>query len=326
MVDERILLPTDPQLAEHMDRRAFLVKGSIVGAGALAAPLLAQVPEAWAGGACHFGSVAQQRNGQSQQEALKHLERLVGRKFSTVHNRMPWDVSLVNPYSRWAVKGGRTPILSWFARRPDKSLIGFREIANGHHDRWITKQARTLRAANWSGYMCWHKEPEDETNPEDWKASYERVRKIFKNVGVRHFKWVVCLIASTYGKGEAGRWIPRADWDVVGADTTNRGGCGSFDYPWKSFATLYGPAYKFARKRGKKLYVVEFGSAEGEPGRKGDWFDSARKTIKRWPDLVGVSNLHEDSDCTYWVDSSPGALAGFKRMAHDPHFKRARRR
>jgi len=304
---------------ERMGRRAFLVKGSIVGAGALAAPFLPRVPEAWSAGNCHFGSAAQQRNGQSQQEALRQLERLVGRKFSTVHNRMPWETSLVNGYSRWAVDGGRTPILSWFARRPDRSLIGFRSIANGNHDRWITEQARTLRASGWSGYIAWHKEPEDETNPADWKAAYGRVRQIFRNVGVTKFKWVVCLIASTYGKGEAGLWLPNADWDLLGADTNNRYKCKGF--PWKTFGTLFGPARSFARKRGKKLYIVEFASVEGEVGRKGEWFDDARATIKKWPEIVGVSHLNEKSDCTYWVDTSPSALAGFRRMAFDPYFK-----
>ncbi|MDP9326691.1 MAG: hypothetical protein M3P10_00625 [Actinomycetota bacterium] len=302
-----------------MERRAFLLKASIVGAGALATPMLSRLPEAWGAGACHFGSTAQQRSGQTQQEALHQLERLVGRRFSTVHNRMAWDVPLVNSYSTWAVKGGRTPILSWFARRPTGSLIGFRSIANGDHDRWITHQARSLRRSGWSGYLCWHKEPEDETNPAEWKAAYARVRRIFKNVGVTRFRWVVCLIASTYAKGEARRWLPRADWDLLGVDTNNRYTCRGF--PWKPFPTLFGPAHDFARARGKKLFVVEFASVEGEAGRKAQWFDNARATIKSWPEVVGVSHINENSDCTYWVNTSQSALGAFRRMAFDPYFK-----
>ena len=89
----------DARRGKRMDRRAFLVKGSLVGAGALVAPMFSRLPEAMGAGACHFGSAAQQRNGQTQQAALQQLEQLVGRKFSTVHNRMPWDTGLVNPYS-----------------------------------------------------------------------------------------------------------------------------------------------------------------------------------------------------------------------------------
>lgn len=311
--------PLHRQHAGPMNRRAFLLKGSIVGAGALTASMLGRLPEAWSGGVCHFGSAAQQRSGQTQQEALQQLEQLVGRKFSTVHNRMPWDSSLVNGYSTWAVNGGRTPILSWFARRPDGSLIGFRSIANGNHDRWITEQARSLRASGWSGYLCWHKEPEDETNPSDWKAAYARVRQIFRNVGVTNFKWVVCLIASTYGKGEAGLWLPEADWDLLGADTNNRYTCKGF--PWKPFTTLFGPAHDFARARGRRLYIVEFASVEGEADRKAQWFDDARATIKSWPEIVGVSHINEKSDCTYWVNTSQSALDAYRRIAFDPYFK-----
>lgn len=311
----------DPARSGRIGRRAFLAKGALVGAGALAAPLLTRWPEVGAATrVCHIGSTVQPVGGLTQQEALLQLERMVGRRFSTVHNRMHWDMGLVNSYSSWAVQGGRTPILSWFARRPDRSLIGFDAIARGDHDRWITEQARTLRSAGWSGYMCWHKEPEDETDPESWKAAYKRVRKIFANVGVTRFKWVICLIASTFGKGEAGRWIPDARWDMVGADASNRYRCDGF--PWKSFDTLFGAARSFARARERKLYVVEFASVEGEPGRKEEWFDDARATIKKWPELVGVSYIHENSDCTYWIDTSQSALEGFRRMMSDTYFKK----
>jgi hypothetical protein len=304
--------------AERMGRRAFLVKGSIVGAGALAAPMLSKLPQAWGAGACHFGSVAQPRNGQSMQQSLLQLESLAGRRFSTVHQRMPWTTKLVNGYSTWAVEGGRTPILSWFARNGN-TLIGFKAIANGSHDRWITEQAQALRASGWSGYLCWHKEPEDETNATDWKAAYARVRQIFANVGVTKFKWVVCLIASTYRSGNAGSWIPNAPWDLLGADGNNRASCRNVS--WKTFGDVFGAANDFAVVRGKKLYIVEFASVEGASNQKAGWFDDARATIKTWPQLEGVSHLNEKSDCTYWVDTSSSALEGFRRMANDPHFK-----
>ena len=106
---------------------------------------------------------------------------------------------------------------------------------------------------------------------------------------------------------------------MIGADASNRYRCDGF--PWKSFETLFGAARQFARARGRKLYVVEFASVEGEPRRKAEWFDAARTTIKSWPEVAGVSYIHEDSDCTYWIDTSRSSLRAFRRMAFDPYFK-----
>jgi hypothetical protein len=217
------------------------------------------------------------------------------------------------------VDGGRTPILSWFARNKNKSLVGFRKIANGDYDSWITEQARDLRAAGWAGYLCFHKEPEDETNPTDWKDAYARVRQIFDNVGVTSFRWIVCLTATTYRKGTAGQWMPNARYEAVGVDGNNRYRCKNVD--WRSFGQMFSPARDFARSVGRGLYVVEYGCVEGESGRKGAWIDDAKATIKSWPEVEGVSYLHEMSDCNYRINTSTSALSAFRAMGQDSHFK-----
>ncbi len=259
------------------------------------------------------------RPGQDQEAALRALEKAVGRRFSTSHHRIPWTTNAVNGYSRWAVDGGRTPIISWFARQPGGGLVSWKKIAAGDYDGWITEQARGLRGAGWSGFFCFHKEPEDEGNAADWKAAYGRVRNIFANVGVKNFKWVVCLIAGTYAKDPAS-WMPTAPWDLLGADACNRYRCKN--RPWKSFADLYGPARTFARARGKNLYIVEYGTVEGEPGRKAKWFDAARATMKSWPEVVGASYIHENTDCNFLLDTSSSSLRRFRAMGSDPAFQR----
>lgn len=305
-------------LHDPIDRRRFLARSALVGGAALTSPLLGRAPWAGATGTVHWGSTAQPRGGQTQKQAFQALETLVGRPFSTVHQRMPWTTSLVNGFSRWAVENGHTPILSWFARNKNKSLVGFRKIANGGYDAWITEQARNLRAAGWSGYLCFHKEPEDETTPADWIAAYGRVRQIFQNVGVTNFRWVVCLTAATYKKGAASLWVPGAAYDLMGVDGNNRYRCKNVD--WRSFSDVFAPARNFALSRGRRLYVVEYGCIEGESGRKATWFDDAARTLASWPEVEGVSYLHESSDCTYWVDTSTSALNAFRAMGRDPLF------
>lgn len=301
-----------------IDRRRFITRGAALTGAALATPVLARIPYGMAAGTIHWGSTAQRRAGQTQKQAFQALESLVGRPFSTVHQRMPWTTSLVNGFSRWAVEGGHTPILSWFARNKNKSLVGFRKIADGGYDSWITEQARGLRASGWSGYLCFHKEPEDETNPADWTAAYGRVRQIFQNVGVTNFRWVVCLTAATFKKGAAGPWMPSASYDLIGVDGNNRYRCRNV--AWRSFAEMFTPAREFAVSRGRRLYVVEYGSVEGESGRKSTWFDEATTTLAGWPEVEGISYLHEQSDCTYWVNTSTSALNAFRSMGRNALF------
>jgi hypothetical protein len=304
----------------EIDRREFLKRTALTG-GVLATAGtigIADMLPASAGQRLMWGALALPRSGQSdQQEAVRHLERMVGRRFATTHYRMPWRTPLVNSFTRWSDRSGHKQILSWFART-QSSQISWRSIANGQHDAWITRQARNLRGAGWSGYICFHKEPEDEGNAADWKAAYGRVRQIFGNVGVRRFQWVVCLMASTYSSGHARRWLPNR-YDLLGVDGYNRDHCGGSS-GWRSFPDIIRPARNFARKRGKKLYVIEYGCVEGAAGQKAAWLDRAANTMRRWPQIEGASYNHENTDCNYYIDSSGSALRAFRRMGNHTAF------
>jgi hypothetical protein len=307
-----------------IDRREFLKKTAIVGAGAAAGvSILGSVPppaEAATAGA-RFGSLCQTRGGQSDQDAVLALEHKVGRRFSTTHHRLPWDNKLVNPFTTWSVQTGHTPIISWFARMGPNSPTLWTGIAQGRQDAWITSQARALRATGWHGFFCFHKEPEDEGSATDWKAAYNRVRKIFANVGVTNFRWIVCLINTTYSKGEAGLWMPSAGYDLVGADGSNRGHCVA-GRPWKSFTEMFGGAHTYASSHGKNLYFVEWASIEGEPGQRALWITDARAVIKSWPEVIGASYLSEDTDCNYRVDTTASSIAAFAAMGADSYYQR----
>jgi hypothetical protein len=195
--------------------------------------------------------------------------------------------------------------------------VSWRAIADGRHDGWITSQARSLRSLGGRGYMCFHKEPEDEGNPNDWKDAHQRVRRIFENTGVSGYQWLVTLTAATYQKGEAGRWIPNR-YDALGVDGYNRHRC--FGVDWRSFDKIFRPARQFARSRGRDLYVIEAGCVERNAGDKAGWLRDARQTIKSWPEIKGFSYNHENTDCNYYVTSSSSALDAFRAMGSDPYF------
>ena len=132
-----------------------------------------------------FGASVQPLGSQSTTDALLQLEDLAQRKFTTVHNRMPWETSLVNKYSEFIADRGQVPILSWFTR--GRSDVKWSAIAAGAQDARIRSRGPELKAAGWPAYFCFHKEPENEPwlgNATEWKAAHERVWQIFQDVGV----------------------------------------------------------------------------------------------------------------------------------------------
>lgn len=308
-------------MRSEIDRREFLRRTATTGGLVVASSTLGlmDLVPAEAANRVKWGALALPRGGQpDQQAAVRALERAVGRRFGTTHYRMPWTTPLVNDFTRWSARSGHDQILSWFARSRSGGPQIWGDIASGRYDRWITRQARSLRGTGWSGYLCFHKEPENDGNPREWRAAYGRVRQIFGNVGVRRFRWVVALMASTYNAGQAAQWIPRR-YDLLGVDAYNRNHC-SGSSGWRSFRQIIYPAHRFARRRGRGLFVAELGCVEGAPGAKAQWLDRAATTIRRWPEIRGVSYNHEDTDCNYLVDTSAGALRAFRRMGNTRYF------
>ena len=301
-----------------VDRREFMKRSAAVGAAAMGLSVFglgdleadARARKRW------WGSLAQPTGNQEPWDAVRDLERKVGRRFGTIHHRFPWNNDLVNKFTRWGVSTGHKPILGWNGNIGSNNL--WKSIASGSQDRWITQQARSLRGAGWETFITFHKEPEQEGNPADFRAAYDRIHRIFANVGVRKATWIVTLTAATYRAGEARQYLPRR-YNLLGVDGYNRGGCGA---SWKSFGETFAPARAFARGHNKKLYMVEVGCTEGGSGAKADWIADARATIKKWPEVVGFSYNNERTDCSYLVDSSTSALNSFKRMGADDTFRR----
>ena len=296
-----------------MDRRDFLRGTAALGASLVIGQ--AGATPASAKRSIKWGALCLPRNGQRDQiEAVKALQNKVDRRFDTTHFRLPWDRDLVNDFTKWSVASGHVPIISWFTRRSGGGMISWSSVAAGDHDGYITTQARSLRKAGWSGYFCFHKEPENEGNAKDWKAAHDRVFQIFRNVGVP-FRFVPTLTAYTYagGNGGTGTWLPPR-YHLLGVDGYNR--INSVN-GWRSFEQIFKPAHAVAKNKGRGLYIIEYGSTEGAPGAKAAWLDKARATMKNWLHVAGCSYNHEHTDCVYWVDTSDSSLHAFKRMGAD---------
>jgi hypothetical protein len=314
-----------------MDRRDFFKRAAATSAGVALATvtesgLLSQ--KAWAdvGGApgATFGASVQPIGGQSVQDALLSLENMVGRKFTTVHNRFGWEGHLVNRYSEFIANRGQIPILSWFTR--GRSAVRWASIAQGAQDARITSEAQALKAAGWPAYLCFHKEPENEPslgNAAEWRAAHERVWQIFQNVGVTNATFVPCLMNVTVNGlfGGIRSWLPD-HYDVLGIDGYNR----NVDGRWKTFEFIFQSSHELATALGVPLFVIEYGCVEGAPGQKGQWFADADATIRSWPETLGVSynneigHVNHDVGMNYRIDTSSSATAGFRTMGAKPFF------
>ncbi|HET9311737.1 MAG TPA: twin-arginine translocation signal domain-containing protein [Actinomycetota bacterium] len=300
-----------------IDRRSFLKQGAAVGTAALGLSVYGLGDlEALAGRrGCRFGALVLTDD---QLTGLKQMEKRLGRRFATTHHRLPWTNDLDNSFTRWSVQTNHRPIVSWFARTK-AGPVSWSRIATGGYDGWITSQARSLKRLGGRGYLCFHKEPEDEGTPGDWKAAYRRVRTIFDNTGVSGYKYLVVLTAATFNKGDAAMWLPDR-YDGLGVDGYNRHRC--FGVDWRSFRKIFAPSRSFAKARGKKLYVIEAGCVERNPGEKAKWLRGARQTIKAWPEIRAFSYNHEVTDCNYLLTSSPSSFRAFRAMGKDPYFRK----
>ena len=105
----------------------------------------------------------------------------------------------------------------------------------------------------------------------------------------------------------------------------------------RTFEQIFAPAEQLSRQLGKPLFIGEVGVQEftacgnptGTPQDKADWITAAAATAKTWPNLRAIcwtysSNYQvKDGVTLVWnEDSSPQALAAFRKAGLDPYFGR----
>jgi hypothetical protein len=317
-----------------MDRRDFMKRAAVTSAGVALATaaetaLFSRPAFADMGGGpgATFGASVQPVGSQSTTDALLELEHLMQRPFTTVHNRFPWEGSLVNRYSEFIAGRGQIPILSWFTR--GRTEVKWSAIAAGQQDARIISEAEKLKAAGWPAYFCFHKEPENEPwlgSAAEWRAAHERMWQIFQDVGVTNATFVPCMMAVTF-RGMFGgirAWLPD-HYDILGVDGYNRNVKGN----WRTFERIFTPAHELATALAVPMFVIEFGCIEGAPGQKGQWFSDADAVVRSWPEVVGLSYNHEightgnDANMNYRVDTSPSAISSFRTMGASGFFNPA---
>jgi hypothetical protein len=316
-----------------LGRRRFLQASLVAGAGLAAATALPPFP-AGAAGLCDFGAGCEPRAGEeNQREAVRHLERKIGRKLGIMRRYTFWDADVPDGTHIWAAERGSTPYIAWHAYTRSRRAIPWRSIAQGDHDDHLSKTATALRNMDRTVYFNFHHEPENDPRNGDapqFVAAWNRVRQVFDDAGADNLVWICTLMASTYngGHGGAGRWLPER-FDMFGVDGYNRWPCDR-GFPWRGFREIFAPSRKLARRWNKPLFIGEYGCTErtdcggsGSNTAKADWLRKAHDTVRGWPEVSGLVYSHgkSDSGIPYWADSSRASMRAFRSMANSSRYR-----
>jgi beta-mannanase len=256
----------------------------------------------------------------ASQKAVLQLESKINRRLAIDHTYVPWGRQL-GWRPAWDISMGRIPLITIGAEGDTD------EVATGRHDVYLRTLSEAVRKLGRPVFMRYGHRMDASDNrewvhsPSSFIAAWRHVHDVFADLPV---SWAWTPTADAFGGGQADQWYPGDQYvDWIGADGFNGYGCG-VTTAWRELADIFGDFYAWGKGRDKPLMIAETGSTEdpADPGRKGRWFDNATRTLAtRMPNVEAVVYFHAAKRCEWRADSSPESLAGFRRMANDPHFQ-----
>jgi hypothetical protein len=273
-----------------------------------------------------FGAWVQPMNlsvANPEESAVATFERTIGRKLAINNLYTAWAAQMPIAMARWDLRHGTIPMISWAPARADL-------IAAGRYDRLIRARARELKSLHGPVMLRWFYEmglgqnQRYAVSPASYVAAWRRMHAIFAAAGATNIRWVWCPNISDFVDGVAPAYYPGNSYvDWIGTDGYN---WAPPHLPWRSFAQIFEPFYRWGLPTGKPMLIGEFGSEEGAPGAKAAWFRRADREVKReFPALRAVvyfnsKGMHSNSYFNWTVTSSRSALAAFRAFAKDPYF------
>jgi hypothetical protein len=270
------------------------------------------------------------------------IEGLLGRKFALERIYYSWWEDWPTRHAFRTAKAGSIPLISFNARG-----YTWRQIANGEGDSWLRQRYEKIKAHPElaSAILIFDSEPEGDSatkgGPSDYVAAFRHVVLVARDEQLPN-RWANTLQAYTINSHRGAqqwwpgnRYVDYAGWDIYGArvNTPTVADCSAAG--WRSFRDEAARPYEFAVAHGKPMIIPELGQREDpdDPRRKARWLNAVRHDLKtRFPNIVAISWAHSDFQgicpyaSTWWIDTSPQALAAFAAMAADPYFQGSERR
>lgn len=295
-----------------------------------------------------FGAHPARGPAPSMVQAAEDLQAaLAGPDLGLTRRYLRWADSVAgDPLIDWTLAQGSIPLVSIVPVRPDGSRIAWADIANAAEGEPIydelIQHATELAQIDGEVWFAFQHEPEIVANiphgtDDEFIAAYKRFVTEVKNAGATQVKFVWILTAYAFeldlsDRRSAAHWFPGDEWmDYLGADPYNWFNCRvDVNLGWKSFEDVTEPFRDFAAQYpDKPMVVAEFGSVEdpNDPSRKAEWITDIRVTLREpgWEQVAAVLTFNDqqpapDSDCKWWVDTSPQSLAAYSALVNDELF------
>jgi beta-mannanase len=264
------------------------------------------------------------------------LEARVGRQFDIVKLYEDWTSN--SPTSGEArLSPARILYIALTSRTfdasPDKCWAN---IASGALDADLHRHAANFKTFGHKLFFSFDIEPETRDGPCEprnaiagspaaFVAAWRHIKDVFDADRVTNLVYVWNVVgsdaqlSSSFYPGDA-----YVDW--IAWDPYNWYKC--HNSQWASFGDKVEPFYGWLRQHGlghKPFMLSEYGSVENpaDPNAKGEWFTDIPSTLQsRLPNLKAIvyfNGLDGPSNCTFRLDSSAAALAGFARLGQDPY-------
>ena len=325
-------------------QRLALAVAVSLSAGTVAAVTSSQTVQAAPTGVA-FGAYVAPRSGETQQQAVEHLEAKLGTKLPMVREYISWDKKFGNRFHQWVVSGGRQMMISFRPRRSNGVAVKWKDIANAASGSQIYNEILALAdSAKTFGVpllVAFHHEPEAASSAEfgtsaEFVAAWRKIVTVFRSRGVTNVKWVWTMTSYAFAVAapdarQAALWYPGDTFvDYIGADPYNWNQCrGKPQEVWEPLATTIEPMMRFSDLHpSKKLVLAEFGSDDGAAGAKAKWIDDVRallKTSRYAPKFAAIFYFHNEHAgqpaCAWWADSSADAAAAVGRLATDSFYR-----
>ncbi|CAA9494293.1 MAG: GH26 [uncultured Solirubrobacteraceae bacterium] len=258
-------------------------------------------------------------NGLADDERkVSTFESEIGRALDIDMHYYRWDDAFPTALEEWDAAGCRVPMISWAGTDLDS-------ILSGRYDSLIRARARAVQRFNHKIFLRWGYEMNGDWW--DWTATrspdaatkfvsaWRRINRIFRSARASNTIWV-------WAPNETGGdplkdprpYYPGDDVvDWIGIDGYNWGSSMSAS-SWRSFGTIFGPLYGVFAGR-KPLMISETASSE-HGGDKAAWIDDLAQALPhQFPAVRAVVWFHANKETDWRVNSTPAALAAFRRFA-----------
>jgi hypothetical protein len=280
----------------------------------------------------YLGASVTLNPGETPIDALHRTESLTENKMTLDHQYYRWDAPFPIEVQDTDKAEGRIPLLNWAPRLVNGDMVAWKSIADGASDALITTRAQSLRALEVPAILSFNAAPYDEFkkgwgSEADFAAAFRHIVDVFRANDADNvkFAWLMADYDFT---------MQRADPFYPGDDVVDWIGAGSYNFyqrthTWDTLPTMLGPFFTWAAAKDKPLMIPEIGCEEdpADPNHKAQWLDEARTYLSAQPRLRAVVYFDEVSpssgdQLTYdWrIDTSPRALAAWRRFAADPKF------